>query len=84
MPPRDWPGRQDRRETDQGTGSGGSMAARLELEGIDGGVPPDVESAAQFDATRTPYQAQTYGGSTVERTFVIVRVVVHGRSQPVA
>jgi len=36
----------------EGSGSGGSMIARLKLEVIDGGIPPDVESAAQFDPTR--------------------------------
>lgn len=46
------------------SGSGGSTVARLKLEGIDGEVPPDVESAAQFDPTREPYQAQTRGGLT--------------------
>jgi len=29
------------------------MVARLKLEGIDGGIPQDVESAAQFDNTQT-------------------------------
>jgi len=29
------------------------MIARLKLEGIDGGIPQDVESAAQFDNTQT-------------------------------
>lgn len=60
------------------------MAARLKLEGIDGGVPPDVESAAQSDSTRAPHQAQTRGGPTAGRAFAIARAVVHGRSQPVA
>ena len=60
------------------------MAARLKLEGIDGGVPPDVESAAQSDSTRAPHQARTRGGPTAGRAFAIARAVVHGRSQPVA
>ena len=33
-------------------GSGGSMVARLKLEGIDGRAPQGVEPAAQFDSTR--------------------------------
>ena len=33
-------------------GSGGSMAARLKLKGIDGRAPPGVEPVAQFDSTR--------------------------------
>ena len=33
-------------------GFGGSTAARLKLKGIDGGAPPGVELAAQFDPTR--------------------------------
>ena len=33
-------------------GSGGSMAARLKLKGIDGRAPPGVEPAAKFDSTR--------------------------------
>jgi len=32
--------------------SGGSMFARMKLEGIDGKKPQDVDSAAQFDSTR--------------------------------
>lgn len=40
--------------------SGGSMVARLKLEGIDGGVPQDVESAVQFDPTRKSYQAKIF------------------------
>lgn len=46
------------------TGSGGSMVARLKLEGIDGKIPPDVESAAQFDPTRKSYQTQMLYGIT--------------------
>jgi len=46
------------------SGSGGSMIARLKLEGIDGGIPQDVESAAQFDATRKSYQTQMLYGAT--------------------
>lgn len=46
------------------SGSGGSMVARLKLEGIDGKLPPDVESAAQFDPTRKIYQAQRLYGAT--------------------
>ena len=34
------------RETIECLGSGGSMVARLKLEGIDGRAPPGVESAA--------------------------------------
>lgn len=34
------------RETFESLGSGGSMVARLKLEGIDGRAPPGVESAA--------------------------------------
>jgi len=44
--------------------SGGSMIARLKLEGIDGKIPPDVESAAQFDSTRKSYQTQMLYGAT--------------------
>jgi len=40
------------------------MVARLKLEGIDGGIPQDVESAAQFDPTRKIYQAQRLFGAT--------------------
>jgi len=40
------------------------MVARLKLEGIDGKIPPDVESAAQFDPTRESYQTQMPGGAT--------------------
>lgn len=46
------------------SGSGGSMVARLKLEGIDGKIPPDVESAAQFDSTRKSYQTQMLYGAT--------------------
>lgn len=46
------------------SGSGGSMIARLKLEGIDGKIPPDVESAAQFDSTRKSYQTQMLYGAT--------------------
>jgi len=46
------------------SGSGGSMIARLKLEGIDGGIPQDVESAAQFDSTRKSYQTQMLYGAT--------------------
>lgn len=46
------------------SGSGGSMIARGKLEGIDGEKPQDVESAAQFDATRKSYQAQMLYGTT--------------------
>ena len=46
------------------SGSGGSMVARLKLEGIDGKIPPDVESAAQFDSTRKSYQTQILYGAT--------------------
>jgi len=46
------------------SGSGGSMIARLKLEGIDGKIPPDVESAAQFDSTRKSYQTQMLYGTT--------------------
>ncbi len=48
----------------EASGSGGSMVARLKLEGIDGKIPPDVESAAQFDSTRQPYQTQMLSGTT--------------------
>jgi len=40
------------------------MVARLKLEGIDGKLPPDVESAAQFDSTRKTYQTQILIGAT--------------------
>jgi len=40
------------------------MVARLKLESIDGKLPPDVESAAQFDPTRKFYQAQRLSGAT--------------------
>jgi len=40
------------------------MDASLKLEGIDGKIPPDVESAAQFDPTRKPYQTQMLYGTT--------------------
>ena len=46
------------------SGSGGSMIARLKLEGIDGKIPQDVESAAQFDSTRKSYQTQMLYGTT--------------------
>ena len=46
------------------SGSGGSMDASLKLEGIDGEIPPDVESAAQFDPTRKSYQTQMLYGAT--------------------
>ncbi len=39
-------------------GSGGSMVARLKLKGIDGGAPPGVELAAQFDPTRGNFPGQ--------------------------
>ena len=48
----------------QATGSGGSMVARLKLEGIDGRIPPDVEFAAQSDSTQQPYQAKRAYGAT--------------------
>ena len=51
-------------EKSKSLGSGGSMVARLKLEGIDGKIPPDVESAAQFDSTRKPYQTQMLSGTT--------------------
>jgi hypothetical protein len=40
------------------------MVARLKLEGIDGRIPPDVDSAAQFDSTRKSYQTQILFGAT--------------------
>jgi len=40
------------------------MDASLKLEGIDGEIPPDVESAAQFDSTRKPYLTQMPYGNT--------------------
>lgn len=40
------------------------MVARLKLEGIDGKLPQDVESAAQFDSTRKIYQTQILIGAT--------------------
>jgi len=46
------------------TGSGGSMIARLKLEGIDEKIPQDVESAAQFDPTRKIYRTQMLYGAT--------------------
>jgi len=46
------------------SGSGGSMIARLKLEGIDGKIPQDVESAAQFDSTRKIYRTQMLYGAT--------------------
>jgi len=46
------------------SGSGGSMIARLKLEGIDGKIPQDVESAAQFDSTRKIYRTQMLFGAT--------------------
>jgi len=46
------------------SGFGGTMVARLKLEGIDGKLPPDVESAAQFDPTRKIYQTQKLYGTT--------------------
>ena len=55
---------QNPRETVKFLGSGGSMVARLKLEGIDGEIPQDVESAAQFDSTRQPYQTQMLSGTT--------------------
>ena len=33
-------------------GSGGSMVAKLKLKGIDGGSPPGMELAVQFDPTQ--------------------------------
>jgi len=42
----------------------GSMVARLKLEGIDGKLPQDVESAAQFDSTRKIYRTQMLYGAT--------------------
>jgi len=44
------------------SGSGGSMDASLKLEGIDGEIPPDVESAAQFDSTRENLFQQNMSG----------------------
>lgn len=60
----DWLLRQDSREILKSMDSGGSTVARLKLEGIDGEVPQDVESAAQFDSTRKSYQAQMREGLT--------------------
>lgn len=42
----------------------GRVVARLKLEGIDGKIPQDVESAAQFDPTRKSYQTQMLYGAT--------------------
>ena len=39
-------------EKSASVGSGGSMAARLKLEGIGGRAPPGVEPAAKCDSTR--------------------------------
>ena len=67
MPTRDWNGYHAVSvpyEKSKSLGSGGSMVARLKLEGIDGKIPPDVESAAQFDSTRKPYQTQMLSGTT--------------------
>ena len=44
--------------------SGGSTFARMKLEGIDGKIPQDVESAAQFDSTRKIYRTQMLYGAT--------------------
>jgi len=67
--------------------SGGSMPARVKLEGIDGRAPPErVERVAQFDSTRGGHRVRTHRGLTVTTTDVapkIVRWVVHGRSWPV-
>lgn len=52
------------RETGRFRVLGGSMVARLKLEGIDGKIPQDVESAAQFDPTRKSYQTQMLYGAT--------------------
>jgi len=54
MPTRDW--RRIKtpsvsKEKSKSLGSGGSMVARLKLEGIDGRAPPGVEPAAQSDST---------------------------------
>ena len=67
MPTRDWNGYHAVSvpyEKSKSVGSGGSMVARLKLEGIAGKRPPDVESAAQVDATRKPYQTQMLSGTT--------------------
>ena len=48
------------------TGFGGSMVARLELEGIDGRAPPGMEPAAQFESTRGILQGhEVWHGGTV-------------------
>ena len=39
-------------------GSGGSIFARKKLKGIDGGAPPGVERAVQFDSTRGNFPSQ--------------------------
>ena len=56
------------------------MVARLKLKGIDGRAPPGVEPAASFDSARETHQAQTYAGLTDYQFFLILWVVVHGRS----
>lgn len=42
-------------------GSGGSMVAKLKLKGIDGGSPPGMELAVQFDSTQRTLPGQDTG-----------------------
>jgi len=68
-------------EKSKSLGSGGSMVARLTLEGIDGRAPPGVEPAAEFDSTRGNFPGP--GIMRIGRLiafFLILWVVVHGRS----
>ena len=62
-------------------GYGGSMVARLKLKGIDGRAPQLAWSLRlNWIQRRETYQALTRSGLTGCGSFVIARVVVHGRS----
>lgn len=69
------------REIREYSGYGGSMVARLKLKGIDGRAPQLAWSLRlNWIQHRKVYQALTHTGLTGCSSFVIVRVVVHGRS----
>jgi len=55
------------------------MVARLKLEGIDGKIPQDVESAAQFDQHANLTRPRCFMEQQIKSSFAIWQLVVHGR-----
>ena len=58
------------------------MVERLKLEVIDGRAPPRVASVALFDPAREKLTRSTHSKDVqIGSTFLILRVVGHGRSK---